>query len=103
MCVCQYFFLMMVSFKVTKTAGTKSNRSYQLQSSGKRSESLQNTERLEVSFSPCTDSLGQGDKRNTHQAAKDVHQNGKSLKGTICNELTNGQIFFRIPTSECKT
>ncbi|XP_072203469.1 protein CFAP20DC isoform X3 [Excalfactoria chinensis] len=65
-----------ISGEVTKTVGSKSDRSYRLQSPEKRTESLQNTERLELSFSPCSHSLGQGDKRyNTHQAAKDVHQN----------------------------
>jgi len=94
-CVCKYFFFMMMSFKVTKSVGSKSNKSYQLQSSGKRTESLQNTESLELSFSPCNDSLGQGDKRNPHQAAKDIHQNGKSLKGTARKELTNSQKLFQ--------
>lgn len=69
-----------LSFKVTKTVGSKSTRSCQLQSSGKGTESLQDTERLELSFSPCNDSLDQGGKRNTHQTAEDVHQNGKSVK-----------------------
>uniref|UniRef100_A0A8C3CMP5 CFAP20 domain containing n=1 Tax=Cairina moschata TaxID=8855 RepID=A0A8C3CMP5_CAIMO len=64
-----------VSGEVTKTVGSKSTRSCQLQSSGKGTESLQDTERLELSFSPCNDSLDQGGKRNTHRTAKDVHQN----------------------------
>ncbi|XP_042736811.1 protein CFAP20DC isoform X2 [Lagopus leucura] len=85
-----------VSAEVTKTVGSKSNRSHQLQSSGKRSESLQNTERPEVSFSPCTDSLGQGDKRNTHQAAKDVHQNDSAIQTQNTSE--NGRTDFQLPS-----
>lgn len=80
-----------LSFKVTRTVGSKSNRSCRLQSSGKgtesrlqssgkRTESLQDIKRLELSFSPCNDSLDQGGKRNTHRTAEDVRQNGKSAK-----------------------
>ncbi|XP_042679235.1 protein CFAP20DC isoform X2 [Centrocercus urophasianus] len=87
-----------VSAEVTKTVGSKSNRSYQLQSSGKRSESLQNTERLEVSFSPCSDSLGQEDKRNTHQAAKDVHQNDSAIQTQNTSE--NGRTDFQLPSPQ---
>ncbi|XP_031411456.1 uncharacterized protein C3orf67 homolog isoform X2 [Meleagris gallopavo] len=87
-----------VSGEVTKTVGSKSNRSYQLQSSGKRSESLQNTERLELSFSPCNDSLGQGDKRNTHQAAKDVHQNDSAIQTQKTFE--NGRTDFQLPSPQ---
>ncbi|EOA96113.1 Uncharacterized protein C3orf67-like protein, partial [Anas platyrhynchos] len=68
-----------VSGEVTKTVGSKSTRSCQLQSSGKGTESLQDTKRLELSFSPCNDSLDQGGKRNTHQTAEDVHQNDFQL------------------------
>uniref|UniRef100_A0A8C3LXX0 Chromosome 3 open reading frame 67 n=1 Tax=Chrysolophus pictus TaxID=9089 RepID=A0A8C3LXX0_CHRPC len=87
-----------VSGEVTKTVGSKSNRSYQLQSSGKRSESLQNTERLELSFSPCNDSLGQGDKRNTHQAAKGVHQNDSAIQTQKTSE--NGRTDFQLPSPQ---
>ncbi|KAF1668792.1 hypothetical protein FQA23_0009160, partial [Aptenodytes patagonicus] len=73
-----------VSGEVTKTWGSKSNRSRRLQSSGKGTESVQVIERLELSFSPCNDSLDQGGKRNTHQTTKDVSQNGKSIKQRIC-------------------
>ncbi|KFP10694.1 Uncharacterized protein C3orf67, partial [Egretta garzetta] len=68
-----------VSGEVTKTWGSKSNRSCRLQSSGKRTESVQDPERLEQSFSPCSDSLDQGGKRNTHQITKDVCQNDFQL------------------------
>ncbi|KAF1554647.1 hypothetical protein FQV19_0010437, partial [Eudyptula minor] len=73
-----------VSGEVTKTWGSKSNRSCRLQSSGKGTESVQVIERLELSFSPCNDSLDQGGKRNTLQTTKDVSQNGKSIKQRIC-------------------
>ncbi|KAF1401693.1 hypothetical protein FQV22_0014586, partial [Spheniscus magellanicus] len=73
-----------VSGEVTKTWGSKSNRSCRLQSSGKGTESVQVIKRLELSFSPCNDSLDQGGKRNTHQTTKDVSQNGKSIKQRIC-------------------
>lgn len=71
-----------MSLKVTKAWGSKSNRSWRLQSSGKGTESVQDVERLELSFSPCNDSLDQGDKRNTPQTTKDLCQNGKSKR--IC-------------------
>ncbi|XP_026713518.1 uncharacterized protein C3orf67 homolog isoform X2 [Athene cunicularia] len=64
-----------VSGEVTKTWGSKSNRSCQLQSSGKGTESMQDIERLELSFSPRNDSLEQGSKRNIHQTTKAVCQN----------------------------
>ncbi|KAK0680269.1 CF20D protein, partial [Pygoscelis papua] len=73
-----------VSGEVTETWGSKSNRSCRLQSSGKGTESVQVIERLELSFSPCNDSLDQGGKRNTQQTTEDVSQNGKSIKQRIC-------------------
>ncbi|OXB66217.1 hypothetical protein ASZ78_000642 [Callipepla squamata] len=88
----------MVSFEVTKTVGSKSNRSYQVQSSGKRTESLQNTERLQLSFLPCSDSFGQGDKRSTHQAAKDVHQNDSAIQTQKNSE--NGRADCQLPSPQ---
>ncbi|KFQ58479.1 Uncharacterized protein C3orf67, partial [Pelecanus crispus] len=64
-----------VSGEVTKTWGSKSNRSCRLQSSRKGAESVQDIERLELSFSPCNHSFDQGGKRNTYQTTKDVCQN----------------------------
>ncbi|XP_015730403.1 uncharacterized protein C3orf67 homolog isoform X2 [Coturnix japonica] len=84
-----------ISGEVTRTAGSKSDRSYRLQSPEKRTESLQNTERLELSFSPCMDSLGQGDKRNTHQAAKDIHQNDSAVETEKTSE--NGRADLELP------
>ncbi|KAM6247566.1 protein CFAP20DC isoform 2-T3 [Spheniscus humboldti] len=69
-----------VSGEVTKTWGSKSNRSCRLQSSGKGTESVQVIKRLELSFSPCNDSLDQGGKRNTHQTTKDVSQNDPAIQ-----------------------
>nr|XP_009934965.1 PREDICTED: uncharacterized protein C3orf67 homolog [Opisthocomus hoazin] len=60
--------------EVTKTWGSKSNRSCRLQSSGKETESVQDIERLELSFSRYDDSFDQGGKRNVHQTPKDVCQ-----------------------------
>ncbi|KFQ00362.1 Uncharacterized protein C3orf67, partial [Haliaeetus albicilla] len=68
-----------VSREVTKAWGSKSNRSWRLQSSGKGTESVQDVERLELSFSPCNDSLDQGGKRNTPQTTKDLCQNDFQL------------------------
>ncbi|KFQ28659.1 Uncharacterized protein C3orf67, partial [Mesitornis unicolor] len=64
-----------LSGEVTKTIGSKSNQSCQLQSSGKETESVQDVERLELSFSPCFGSLAEESKRNSHQTTKDVCQN----------------------------
>ncbi|KFQ77305.1 Uncharacterized protein C3orf67, partial [Phaethon lepturus] len=68
-----------VSGEVTKTSSSKSNRSCQLQSSRKGTESVQDTERLELSFSACNDSLDQRVKRNTPQTTEDVCQNDFQL------------------------
>jgi len=87
------FIEKIMSFKVTKTWGSKSNRSCRLQSSGKETESVQDIERLELSFSRYDDSFDQGGKRNVHQTPKDVCQDGKSMKKRICKEFTNGQNF----------
>ncbi|XP_064013028.1 protein CFAP20DC isoform X2 [Pogoniulus pusillus] len=60
------------SGKVTKTWGGKDNRACRLQRSRKETESVQDVERLELSFSPCSDSLGDGGIRSAHQTATDV-------------------------------
>ncbi|XP_075570526.1 protein CFAP20DC isoform X2 [Pelecanus crispus] len=69
-----------VSGEVTKTWGSKSNRSCRLQSSRKGAESVQDIERLELSFSPCNHSFDQGGKRNTYQTTKDVCQNDPAVQ-----------------------
>lgn len=68
------FIEKIMSFKVTKTRSSKSNKSCRLQGKGKGAESIQDTERLELLFSPCNDSLDQEVKRSTHQTTKDVCQ-----------------------------
>ncbi|KFP77055.1 Uncharacterized protein C3orf67 [Apaloderma vittatum] len=58
-----------------KTSGSKSNRSCQHRSSGKGTETVQDIERLELSFLPYDDSLDQRGKGNTHRT-EDECQNG---------------------------
>ncbi|KFW87142.1 Uncharacterized protein C3orf67, partial [Manacus vitellinus] len=65
--------------EVTKTSGSKSNRSCQLQNSVMPVESIQDIERLKLSFSSCNDYLDQGGKRNTHQTTEDTCQNDFQL------------------------
>ncbi|XP_017924236.1 uncharacterized protein C3orf67 homolog isoform X2 [Manacus vitellinus] len=69
-----------MSFKVTKTSGSKSNRSCQLQNSVMPVESIQDIERLKLSFSSCNDYLDQGGKRNTHQTTEDTCQNDPEIQ-----------------------
>ncbi|XP_075370351.1 protein CFAP20DC isoform X3 [Mycteria americana] len=83
-----------MSFKVTKTWGSKSNRSYRLQSSGKGTESVQDTERSELSFSPCNDSLDQGGERNAHQTTKGVCQNDPAIQTRKTSE--SGRADFQL-------
>ncbi|XP_027496580.1 uncharacterized protein C3orf67 homolog isoform X5 [Corapipo altera] len=87
------------SFKVTKTSGIKSNRSCQLQNSGMPAKSIQDIERLELSFSSCNDYLDQGGKRNTHQTTEDTCQNDPeiqtektSVSGEADFQLTSPQV-----------
>ncbi|KFU89151.1 Uncharacterized protein C3orf67, partial [Chaetura pelagica] len=69
-----------VSGEVTKTQGSKNNnRPCQLLSSGKGTESVPDTEKLELSSSLCSDSSDQGGKRNTHQTTEDLCQNDFQL------------------------
>ncbi|XP_019329000.1 PREDICTED: uncharacterized protein C3orf67 homolog [Aptenodytes forsteri] len=87
-----------VSGEVTKTWGSKSNRSRRLQSSGKGTESVQVIERLELSFSPCNDSLDQGGKRNTHQTTKDVSQNDPAIQTQKNSE--SGRADFQLASRQ---
>ncbi|XP_027738178.1 uncharacterized protein C3orf67 homolog isoform X2 [Empidonax traillii] len=87
------------SFKVTKTSGSKSNRSCQLQNSGMPAESIHNIERLELMFSSCNDYLDQGGKINTHQTTEDICQNDleiqtqkTSVSGEADFQLTSPQV-----------
>ncbi|XP_075014556.1 protein CFAP20DC isoform X1 [Calonectris borealis] len=85
-----------VSGEVTKTWGSKSNRSCRLQSSEKGTESVQDIERLELSFSPCNGPLDQGGKRNTHQTTKDVCQNDPAILTQKTSE--SGKADFQFPS-----
>ncbi|OPJ81011.1 hypothetical protein AV530_004370 [Patagioenas fasciata monilis] len=87
-----------MSFKVTKTWSSKSNRSCQLQNSGKGTESVEDIERWELSFSPCNGSLDQGGKRNTHQTAGGVSQNGPEIQTRKTSE--SGQPDFQLTSPQ---
>ncbi|XP_075618405.1 protein CFAP20DC isoform X5 [Balearica regulorum gibbericeps] len=84
-----------ISGEVTKTWRRKSNRSCQLQSSERGTESAQDIERLELSFSPCND---QGGKRNTHQAAKDVCENDPAIQTQKTSE--SGRADFQLASPQ---
>ncbi|KFR02315.1 Uncharacterized protein C3orf67, partial [Nipponia nippon] len=87
-----------VSGEVTKTWGSKSNRSCRLQGSGRGTESMQDIERLELSFSPCNDSLAQGGRRNTHQTTKDVCQNDFQLtspQGPLADKNSHRRVSLK--------
>ncbi|XP_009984649.1 PREDICTED: uncharacterized protein C3orf67 homolog [Tauraco erythrolophus] len=87
-----------VSGEVTKTWGSKSNRSCRLQSSGKGTESVQDIESLVRSFSPCNDPLDQGDKRSTHQTTEDVCQNDPAIQTQKTAE--SGKADFQLPSPQ---
>ncbi|XP_054072615.1 protein CFAP20DC isoform X1 [Rissa tridactyla] len=87
-----------VSGEVTKTCSSKSNRSYRLQSSGKRTESVQDIERLELSFSPCNYSIDQGGKRNTCQTTKDLCQNDPAIQTQKTSE--SGRADFQLASPQ---
>ncbi|KAM6256680.1 protein CFAP20DC [Porphyrio hochstetteri] len=87
-----------ISGEVAKVLGRKSNRSRRLQSSGRGTEPLQDTERLELSFSPCDD---QGGKINTHQTAKDVCQNDPAIQTQKTSG--NGKADFQLASTQGPT
>ncbi|XP_065543496.1 protein CFAP20DC isoform X3 [Lathamus discolor] len=87
-----------VSGQVTKTHSSKSNKSCRLQGKGKGAESIQDTERLELSFSPCSDSLDQEVKRNTHQATKDICQHDPAIQTQDTSE--SGRVDFQLDSSQ---
>ncbi|XP_030356939.1 uncharacterized protein C3orf67 homolog isoform X2 [Strigops habroptila] len=86
------------SGEVTKTRSSKSNKSCRLQGKGKGAESIQDSERLELSFSPCKDSLDQEGKRNTHQTTKDVCQHDPAIQTRDTSE--NGRVDFQLDSSQ---
>ncbi|XP_009701292.1 PREDICTED: uncharacterized protein C3orf67 homolog, partial [Cariama cristata] len=83
---------------VTKTWGSKSNRSCRLQSSRKGIEAVQDIERLELSLSPCNDSLDRGGKRNTDRTAKDVCQNDSAIQAQKTSE--SGRADFQLASPQ---
>ncbi|XP_010192165.1 PREDICTED: uncharacterized protein C3orf67 homolog [Mesitornis unicolor] len=86
-----------LSGEVTKTIGSKSNQSCQLQSSGKETESVQDVERLELSFSPCFGSLAEESKRNSHQTTKDVCQNDPAIQTQETSESGRADFQLTLP------
>ncbi|XP_010011182.1 PREDICTED: uncharacterized protein C3orf67 homolog [Nestor notabilis] len=87
-----------VSGEVTKTRSSKSNKSCRLQGKGKGAESIPDTERLELSFSPCNDSLDQEGRRNTHQTSKDVCQHDPAIQTRDTSQ--NGRVDFQLDSSQ---
>ncbi|XP_069721775.1 protein CFAP20DC [Phaenicophaeus curvirostris] len=88
-----------VSSKVTKTHGSKTNRS--CRSSGEGTKSVQDIERLELSFSPWNDFLHQGDKRNAHQTTKDTYQNDSTVQNQKTSE--SGRRDFQLASPQGPT
>lgn len=74
-----------MSFKVTKTLGSKT--SCRLQNSEMPTETIPADERLELPLWPCNDTLDQGGKRSALQTTANKYQNGKSIKQRICRLL----------------
>lgn len=81
-CCIFVFHQEIMSFKVTKTLGSKTP--HQLQNSGMPTESIPESERSELPVWPCNDTLDQGDKGNTLQITTNEYQNGKSIKQRAC-------------------
>ncbi|XP_023790984.1 uncharacterized protein C3orf67 homolog isoform X1 [Cyanistes caeruleus] len=83
--------------KVTKTLGSKT--SCQLQNSGMPTESIPDTEKLELPLRPCSDTSDQGGKRNTLQTTENEYQNDPeiqtqetSVSGEADFQLTSPQV-----------
>ncbi|KAM7040658.1 protein CFAP20DC isoform 2-T5 [Acridotheres tristis] len=83
--------------KVTKILGNKT--SCQLQNSGMPTESIPETERLELSACPCHDTLNQGGKGNALQTTANEYQNDPeiqtqktSVSGGADFQLTSPQV-----------
>ncbi|XP_066051696.1 protein CFAP20DC [Chamaea fasciata] len=64
--------------KVTKTLGSKT--SHQIQNSGMPTESIPDSERLELPVWPCNDTLDQGGKINTLQTTTNEYQNDPEIQ-----------------------
>ncbi|XP_057278803.1 protein CFAP20DC isoform X3 [Pezoporus wallicus] len=87
-----------VSGEVTKTRSSKSNKSCRLQGKGRGAESIQDTERLELLFSPCNDSLDHEVKRNTRQTTKDICQHDPAIQTQGNSE--SGRVDFQLDSSQ---
>ncbi|XP_009869734.1 PREDICTED: uncharacterized protein C3orf67 homolog, partial [Apaloderma vittatum] len=85
-----------VSGEVRKTSGSKSNRSCQHRSSGKGTETVQDIERLELSFLPYDDSLDQRGKGNTHRT-EDECQNDPAVQAQKPSESERGDFQLTSP------
>uniref|UniRef100_A0A8C3PMU8 Chromosome 3 open reading frame 67 n=1 Tax=Calidris pygmaea TaxID=425635 RepID=A0A8C3PMU8_9CHAR len=86
------------SGEVTKICSSKSTRLCRLQSSGKRTESVQDIERLELSLSPCNDSSDQGGKRDTCQTTKVLCQNDPAIQTQKTSE--SGRADFQLTSPQ---
>ncbi|XP_010158840.1 PREDICTED: uncharacterized protein C3orf67 homolog [Eurypyga helias] len=87
-----------VSGEVTKTWSSRSNRSCRLPSSGKETESVRDTERLELPFLPCNDSSEQGGQSNTHHTTEDVCQNDPTIQTQHTSE--SGRADFQLTSPQ---
>ncbi|XP_054243444.1 protein CFAP20DC [Indicator indicator] len=85
-----------VSGKVTKTWGSKDNRTCRLWSSRKETESVPDVERLELSFSLWNDSLDEGVKRNTHKTTRDLSLNDLAIQ----TEKTSERAYLQLSSPQ---
>ncbi|XP_009904262.2 protein CFAP20DC [Dryobates pubescens] len=86
-----------VSGKVTKTWGGKDIRTCRLQSSRRETESVQNVEGLELSFSPCRDSFDEAVKRNTHKTIRDLPLNDLAIQTEKTSESERAYLQLLSP------
>ncbi|KFV71460.1 Uncharacterized protein C3orf67, partial [Dryobates pubescens] len=86
-----------VSGKVTKTWGGKDIRTCRLQSSRRETESVQNIEGLELSFSPCRDSFDEAVKRNTHKTIRDLPLNDLAIQTEKTSESERAYLQLLSP------
>ncbi|XP_067397488.1 protein CFAP20DC isoform X7 [Emydura macquarii macquarii] len=75
-----------VSGEITKSLGSRSNRSCQQLTLEKGSESIRDTKRSELSPSPFYEAFDQGDKENIHQTAQIKSQNDEWVFPEDCSD-----------------
>ncbi|RMB98953.1 hypothetical protein DUI87_24498 [Hirundo rustica rustica] len=88
--------------KVTKTLGSKT--SHQLQNSGMPTESVPDTERLELPVWPCNDTLDQGGKKDTLETTTNEFQYDKWVfpeRFADSIQLENKEHFGATGSSDC--